>query len=100
MLKLIWFIRPIVTLEGWSEAGKRTRFEAAKSALAERTSKAAKSALAERASKAAKSALAERASKTAKRTLAIPTVRVEEIADQARDKIRLAWLETNLTDVL
>ena len=58
-----------------------------------------KSALAERASKA-KSALAERARKAAKKTLAIPTFRVEEIADKSRDKIRLAWLERILIEVL
>ena len=89
------------------EEGNRTRFESARSALgklrraclqsalgtlAERTRKAVKSALAERASKA-KSALAERASKAAEKTLAIPTVHVEEKAEQSRDDIRLAWLE-------
>ena len=58
MLRLIRFIKPIVTPEE-SEARKRTRFEAAKSAIAERGSKAAKSSLAERASEAAKSALAK-----------------------------------------
>ena len=59
-----------------------------------------KSALAERARKA-KSALAERASKAeGEKTLAIPTVRVEEKAEQARDKIRFDWLERNLIEVL
>ena len=37
--------------------------------------------------------LTERASKAAEKTLAIPTVHVEEKAEQARDEIRLAWLE-------
>ena len=48
-----------------------------------------KNVLAERASKA-KSALAERASKAAEKTLEIPTVHVEEKAQQVRDEIRLA----------
>ena len=67
--------------------------------IAERARKAVKSALIERASKA-KSTLAERTSKAVKKTLVIPTVHVEEIAEQATDKIRLAWLETNLKEVL
>ena len=40
-----------------------------------------------------KSALVERTSKAAKKMPAIPTVHVEEKAEQARDEIRLAWLE-------
>ena len=58
-----------------------------------------KSALAERTSKA-KSALAERASKAAEKTLAIPTVHVEEKAEQARDDIRLAWLEKKIREIV
>ena len=49
----------------------------------------------ESASKAAKRVLSKQ-----QRALAIPTVHVEEITEQARDKIRLAWLEPNLTEVL